>query len=154
MVESVWTTTAYSCDMRLREHMGQGLRLSFTRVRMAARSKRPEQSDEESATLAALTVEGDCVYDFCLERESYNSGHSKTNEVFSVLIDGGLGWLYKCTYDFSCDPFRFTLQCEASIVLIDSTCTRNELASLAHSYYICLKHQLMHQLYSVSSALL
>ena len=28
--------------------------------------------------------------------------------------------------------------------------TRNELASLAHSYYTCLKHQLMHQLYSVS----
>ena len=26
--------------------------------------------------------------------------------------------------------------------------TRNELASLAHSFYTCLKHQLMHQLYS------
>ena len=31
---------------------------------------------------------------------------------------------------------------------IASTCiyvTRNELASLAHSFYTCLKHQLMHQ---------
>ena len=28
------------------------------------------------------------------------------------------------------------------------TCTRNELASFAHSFYTCLKHQLMHQLYS------
>ena len=26
--------------------------------------------------------------------------------------------------------------------------TRNELASLAHSFYTCLKHKLMHQLYS------
>ena len=25
--------------------------------------------------------------------KSYDSGHNKTNEVFSVLIDGGPGWL-------------------------------------------------------------
>ena len=43
-------------------------------VRMAARSKRPEKNEEESATLPALMVEGDCVLDFCLERESFDSG--------------------------------------------------------------------------------
>ena len=55
---------------------------------MSVRSKRAEEIEEESATLAALMVEGDFVLDFCLERDSYDSGHSKTNEVFSVLIDG------------------------------------------------------------------
>ena len=54
----------------------------------SASSKRAKENKEESATLAALTVEGDHVLDFCLERDSYNSGHSKTNEFFSVLIDG------------------------------------------------------------------
>ena len=58
---------------------------------MSARSKRVEENEEESATLIALTVEGDSVLDFCLERDSYDSGHSKTNEVFSVLIDGWPG---------------------------------------------------------------
>ena len=43
-------------------------------MRMAARSKRSEKNEEESATLPALMVEGDCVLDFCLERESYDSG--------------------------------------------------------------------------------
>ena len=43
-------------------------------MRMAARSKRPEKNEEESVTLPALMVEGDCVLDFCLERESYDSG--------------------------------------------------------------------------------
>ena len=36
----------------------------------------------------ALMVKGECVLDFCLKRDSYDSGHSKTNEVFSALIDG------------------------------------------------------------------
>ena len=31
-------------------------------------------------------MEGDCVLDLCIERDSYDSGHSKTNEVFSVLL--------------------------------------------------------------------
>ena len=35
--------------------------------------------------IIALAVEGDCVLDFCLERDSYDSGHSKTTKVFSVL---------------------------------------------------------------------
>ena len=43
-------------------------------MRMADRSKRPEKNEEEGATLPALMVEGDCVLDFCLERESYDSG--------------------------------------------------------------------------------
>ena len=47
--------------------------------------------EEESATLPALTVEGDCVLDFCLERDSYDSGYCKTNEVFSVPINGEPG---------------------------------------------------------------
>ena len=60
-------------------------------MRMVARSKRPEKNEEESAILPALMVERDCVLDFCLERDSYDSGYCKTNDVFSVLIDGGLG---------------------------------------------------------------
>ena len=28
-----------------------------------------------------------------LDQDSYDSGHCKTNEHFSVLIDGGAGWL-------------------------------------------------------------
>ena len=56
----------------------------------SARRKRAKENEEESGTLVAiaLAVEGDCVFDFCLERDSYDSGHSKTNEIFSVLIDG------------------------------------------------------------------
>ena len=60
-------------------------------MRMAARSKRPEKNEEESATLPAMTVEGDCVLDFCLERDSYDSGYCKTNKVFSVLINNWPG---------------------------------------------------------------
>ena len=53
-------------------------------MRMAPSSiKRPEKNEEESATLPALTVEGDCVLDFCLERDSYDSGYCKTNEVLN-----------------------------------------------------------------------
>ena len=44
--------------------------------------KRPEKNEEESATSPALTVKGDCVLDFCLEWDSYDSGYCKTIEVF------------------------------------------------------------------------
>ena len=54
---------------------------------MSACSKLAEENEEESATLVALAVEGNCLLDFSLKRNSYNSEHSKTNEVFSVLID-------------------------------------------------------------------
>ena len=60
-------------------------------MHMSARSKLAEENEEENATMVALAVDGDCVLDFCLERDSYDSGHSKTNEVFSVLIDGRPG---------------------------------------------------------------
>ena len=74
-------------------------------MRMATSSKRPEKNEEESATLPTLTVEGDCVLDFCLERDSYDSGYCKTNEVFSVPINGEPGWLsHKRTYAIN-DPF-------------------------------------------------
>ena len=62
-------------------------------MRMATSSKRPEKNEEESATLPALMVEGDCVLDFYLERDSYDSGYCKTNEFFPVLINGEPGWL-------------------------------------------------------------
>ena len=62
-------------------------------MRMAARSERLEKNEEESATLPALMDEGDCVFDFCLKRDSYDSGYCKTNEAFSVLINGEPGWL-------------------------------------------------------------
>ena len=75
-------------------------------MRMAACSKRSEKNEEESATLPALTVQGDCVLDFCLERDSYYSGYCKTNEVFSVPINGEPGWLcHKRTYAIN-DPFQ------------------------------------------------
>ena len=68
-------------------------------MRMATSSKRPEKNEEESATSPALAVEDDCVLDFCLERDSNDSGYCKTNEVFSVLINGEPGWLsHKRTY--------------------------------------------------------
>ena len=53
MVESAESTTAYSC----------GLENTWG---MEACSKRPKENEEESATLAALTVEDDCVLDFSL----------------------------------------------------------------------------------------
>ena len=43
------------------------------RMHMSARRKQPEEDEEESVTLAALTVECDCVLDFYLERDSYDS---------------------------------------------------------------------------------
>ena len=57
-------------------------------MRRSACSNQTEENEEESAVLVALAMEGDCGLDFCLKRVSYDSGHSKTNEVFSVLIDG------------------------------------------------------------------
>ena len=54
-------------------------------MHVSALSKRDEENEEESVTLVALMAEGDCVLDFCLKRDSYDSGHSKTNVVFSVL---------------------------------------------------------------------
>ena len=43
----------------------------------------------KSVTLIALTMDGDCVLDFCLQRDSYDSSYSITNKTFSALIDGG-----------------------------------------------------------------
>ena len=73
---------------------------------MSARSKTAKKNEEESLTLTVLTMEGDCILDFCLEQDPYDSGYSKTNEVFSVRIDGGPGWLgHKQTYAIN-DPFQ------------------------------------------------
>ena len=61
-------------------------------------------NEEESTTLVVLTMEGDCVLDFCLEQDSHNSRYCNTNEVFSVLIDGRPKWLcHKQTYAIN-DP--------------------------------------------------
>ena len=69
-------------------------------MRMAASSKQTEENEEESVTLATLTVEGDCVLD------PYDSRYCKANEVVSVLINGGPGWLgHKRTYAIN-DPFQ------------------------------------------------
>ena len=57
-------------------------------MRMAARSKRSEKNEEESVTLPALAVKGDCVLDFCLKRNFYVDTADK---VFSVLINGEPG---------------------------------------------------------------
>ena len=42
--------------MRLREHTGQDKKIAL-HVRMVASSKQPKENEEESATMAALTVE-------------------------------------------------------------------------------------------------
>ena len=113
---------------RLGNTRGYGKIELYTCMHMSALSKRPEYSKEESVTLVALTVEGNYVIDFCLERDSYDSGQS---EVFSTLLDGRphhkrtyaindpfqLNWsvracamvcAYKSTYE-RIVPFRFTL---------------------------------------------
>ena len=47
-------------------------------MRMAARSKRSEENEEESVTLAE---EDNSVLDFCLKRDSYDSGLSFTPSI-------------------------------------------------------------------------
>ena len=59
-------------------------RVRSTRVHGGSYSKRPEENEEESVTLAALMAEGYCVLDFYLERNSYDNGYCRNNEVFSV----------------------------------------------------------------------
>ena len=56
---------------------------------MAARSNRPEENEEESATLAAMTAEGDCVLTSAWSGTSTIVDTAKTIKGFSVLIDGG-----------------------------------------------------------------
>ena len=56
---------------------------------MATHSQRPEENEEESTTLTALTVEGDCFLGFRLERDTNDSRCCKTNKFISVLIGGG-----------------------------------------------------------------
>ena len=68
-------------------------------MRMATSSKRPEKNEEESATLPALTVDSDCVPDFYLERDSYDSGYCKTT-VF-VLITAPNKIIQDTTYNSS-----------------------------------------------------
>ena len=75
MVESAWTTPAYSCNVRFGEHTGE----EYLHVRMAACSKQSEKNEEERQS-ATLPAEGDCVLDFCLERDSYDGGYYKTND--------------------------------------------------------------------------
>ena len=56
---------------------------------MATHSQQPEENEEESATLTASMVEGDCVLGFRLERDTNDSRCCKTNKFSSVLIGGG-----------------------------------------------------------------
>ena len=56
-------------------------------MHMSACSNLAEKNEEDSATLVALAEEGRCVIHFCLERNSYDSGLSKTNEVISNYAD-------------------------------------------------------------------
>ena len=60
-----------------------------------------------------------------------------------------------CTIDKTWIPDPTGLTCSdpgnlpspTGMILLSLAFTRNELASLAHSFYTCLKHQLMHLLY-------
>ena len=56
---------------------------------MTAHSERP--NEEESSSLTALTEDGDYILDSCSERDFYDHGCSKTNELFLVVIDGWAG---------------------------------------------------------------
>ena len=57
-------------------------------MEVTAPTKRTKSNEEESSTLTALTVGGDYVLDSCLERDFYDRGCSKDNEVSLVAIDG------------------------------------------------------------------
>ena len=50
-------------------------------MRISGRSMQASRRERGRATLEALTAEGDCVLDFSLEQDSYDSEHSKTNQV-------------------------------------------------------------------------
>ena len=60
-------------------------------MEVTAPTKQMKSNEEESSTLTALTVDGDYVLDSCLERDLYDHGCSKVNEVFLVVIDGWAG---------------------------------------------------------------
>ena len=72
VVESAWTTTAYSCDGS-ENTWGKGKIEIYTCAWRPVVTNTKKKNEEESATLPALTVEGDSVLDFCLERDSYDS---------------------------------------------------------------------------------
>ena len=54
---------------------------------MTAPTKRTKSNEEESSTLTALMVDGDYVFDSCSERDFYEHGCSKVNEVSSVAMN-------------------------------------------------------------------
>ena len=62
------------------------MRLSVL-MEMTAHSERLKSNEEESSCLTALTEDGDYVLDSCSERDFDNHGCSKTNKLFSVVID-------------------------------------------------------------------
>ena len=62
MIESTWTTTAYSCDEQFREH-AHGSRVE---IHMCACQPVVIQPKKDSVTLVALMIEDGCVFDFCL----------------------------------------------------------------------------------------
>ena len=54
---------------------------------MTTHSERPKSNKEETSSLMALTVDGDYVLDSCSERQFYDQGCNKTNEIFLVVFD-------------------------------------------------------------------
>ena len=56
-------------------------------MEVTAPTERTKSNEEESSTLTASTVDGDYVLDSCLERDFYDHGCSKVNEVFLRVID-------------------------------------------------------------------
>ena len=62
-------------------------------------------------------MEGDCVIDFCLERDAYNSGHSKTNAGFSVLIGVTADLFQVCG---NCHGYMsmYSIQCDSRVPFV------------------------------------
>ena len=73
MVEGAWTTTALSATSSLENTRDKGKIELYTCTCQPVVSEPGERGRKYN--FKALKVEGDCVIDFCLERDSYDSGY-------------------------------------------------------------------------------
>ena len=76
-------------------------------MHMAARSKRPEENEEKSMTLsAAMTVEADFVFNFCLKSHEPTT-ILDTERLTRYIYRSARACTYKCTYGLaSIVPFQ------------------------------------------------
>ena len=62
------------------------VRSSFININTSLYGELSELNEEESRTLSALILDGNCAFDFCLVLDSDNCVHNRTNEVISMLL--------------------------------------------------------------------